>query len=310
MSPLRTAGLPVAALAAAGIAGIGYAIAETHLFTLRTAELAILPPGSSPKRILHLSDLHMTPNQRDKQRWVADLDRLEPDLVVGTGDFLADRHAINPVLDALAPLLERPGVFTLGSNDYLAPRPFNPARYFLGPSRLDAGRSILPWQDLVAGLTRRGWVDLDNRAVRLALTGWTIDSRGVNDPHIELDRYDMVAGPFDPSATLRLGVTHAPYRRVLEPMAGDGASLILAGHTHGGQLRVPGYGALVTNCDIDRARARGVSSYTGFGSMGEHTAAMNVSAGLGCSPYAPIRFACRPEASLLLLRAVDEPSGH
>jgi predicted MPP superfamily phosphohydrolase len=102
-----------------------------------------------------------------------------------------------------------------------------------------------------------------------------------------------VAGPFDPAADLSLGVTHAPYLRVLDAMSADGAALVLAGHTHGGQLRVPGVGALVTNCDLPRSKARGVSEHNGT--------ALHVSAGMGTSPYAPLRFACRPEATLLTL---------
>jgi predicted MPP superfamily phosphohydrolase len=121
--------------------------------------------------------------------------------------------------------------------------------------------------------------------------------RGVDDPHISRDHYDAVAGPFDPAADLSLGVTHAPYLRILDAMAADGADLVLAGHTHGGQLCVPGVGALVTNCDLDRKRAKGLSSHRG--------AALHVSAGLGTSPYAPVRFACRPEATLLTLTARD-----
>ena len=80
---------------------------------------------------------------------------------------------------------------------------------------------------------------------------------GTDDPHIYRDDYALVAGNFDPRADLRLGVTHAPYLRVLDAMAADGAELILAGHTHGGQVYLPGFGTLVTNCDLDRARARG-----------------------------------------------------
>jgi predicted MPP superfamily phosphohydrolase len=78
-------------------------------------------------------------------------------------------------------------------------------------------------------------------------------------------------------------------------MSDDGCRLILAGHTHGGQLRVPFYGALVTNCGIDRARARGLSRY--------ENAWLHVSAGLGTSPFAPVRFSCPPEATLLTLVA-------
>jgi hypothetical protein len=111
----------------------------------------------------------------------------------------------------------------------------------------------------------------------------------------------MVAGAFAEDADLALAVTHAPYLRVLDPMAADGADLIVAGHTHGGQLRVPGYGALVTNCDLDTQRARGLSSHG--------DSALHVSAGLGTSPYAPFRFACPPEATLLTLVAPTETPG-
>ena len=74
-----------------------------------------------------------------------------------------------------------------------------------------------------------------------------------------------------------------------------GADAIFAGHTHGGQVCVPGYGALVTNCDIPREQVKGLSTWTSRG----RSAALHVSAGLGTSIYAPVRFACPPEATLL-----------
>ena len=87
--------------------------------------------------------------------------------------------------------------------------------------------------------------------------------------------------------------------RVLDAFTDRGADVILAGHTHGGQVCVPGYGALVTNCDIPRKQVKGVSAWT----HGGRTAVLAVSAGLGTSIYAPVRFACRPEVSLLTLTA-------
>ena len=300
----RTA-LGATGLTVAGAGALGWALIEAHLFKLRFAEVAVLPPGATPRTILHLSDLHMTPRQEDKQRWVSALARLEPDLVVVTGDFLSHRRAVPTVLETLAPLLAKPGFFTLGSNDYLAPRPFNPLRYLRGPSPLDRGREVLPWGDLVAGLTGHGWLDLDNQATRLDLPSWSIDARGVDDPHIRRDHYEAVAGPFETNVSLKLGVTHAPYRRVLSAMAADGADLILAGHTHGGQVCLPGYGAIITNCDLDRKRAKGLSTYSGSGRYGPHTSALHVSAGVGASPYSPIRFFCPPEATLLTLTPRD-----
>ena len=141
---------------------------------------------------------------------------------------------------------------------------------------------------------------------------------GVDDPHIGYDRYDRVSAPAAPDVALTMGLVHAPYQRVLDAMVADGASVVLAGHTHGGQLAVPGWGALVTNCDLDTRRAKGVSRWwPGAGRTGPRGGAapssqapsdaawLHVSAGLGTSPYAPVRFACRPEATLLTLVARD-----
>jgi len=280
---------------AVGAAGIAYARWEAQAYTLRRVSVPVLPTGQRPMRILHLSDLHLIPGQVKKVSWVQSLRALQPDAVVVTGDFLSHQDAIPHVLDALDPLFGVPGAFVLGSNDYYAPRPLNPAKYLRGPSQLEPKRAMLPWQDLVDGLTGSGWQDLGNKRTTMAIDGRRIDVRGVDDPHISRDRYDEVAGPFADDADLTLGVTHAPYLRVLDAMAADGADLVLAGHTHGGQLCVPGVGALVTNCDLPRSQAKGLSSHDG--------SALHVSAGMGTSPYAPVRFACRPEATLLTLTA-------
>ena len=293
--------LGAAGTAVAGAAALVYARWEAHHYTLRRATVAALPPGQASLSILHLSDLHLVPGQLSKQAWVRSLRELQPDAVVATGDFMSHEDAVPHVLDTLDPLFDLPGAFVLGSNDYYAPRMINPAKYFAGPSQLEPTRPMLPWADLVDGLVDGGWAHLNNSRARLSIAARNVDVRGVDDPHISRDRYVDIAGPFDASADLRLGVTHAPYLRVLDGMAADGADLVLAGHTHGGQLRIPGIGALVTNCDIDRARARGLSSHRALGSR--HSAALHVSAGLGTSPFAPYRFACPPEATLLTLVA-------
>jgi uncharacterized protein len=292
---MRTSTRALLGTAAIGAAGLAYARWEAQAFTLRRATAALLPAGQPRMRILHLSDLHLVPGQRKKQDWVRSLRVLRPDAVIVTGDFMSHEDAVPHVLDTLDPLFDLPGAFVLGSNDYFAPRPLNPARYLRGPSQLEPSRPMLPWRDLVDGLVDNGWLDLGNTRATLKIDGREVDVRGVDDPHISRDRYGDVAGPFDADADLRLGVTHAPYLRVLDAMADDGADLVLAGHTHGGQLCVPGVGALVTNCDLPRAQASGLSEYAG--------AALHVSAGLGTSPYAPVRFACRPEATLLSITA-------
>lgn len=288
----------LAKLAGAGIVAggalVGYGMYEAKSYRLNSEVVPVLPEGSDPLVVLHLSDLHMTPKQNDKVQWVRSLAAFEPDLVIATGDFLSSAQGVPYVLQALEPLLSVPGVFVLGSNDYFSPRFGNPLSYLSRPSTGTKEREVdLPWEELKAGLSSQGWIDLSNRRDRLTVGGIAIDARGVDDPHIGRDDYPQVAGPFDQDADLRLGVTHAPYLRVIDAMASDDADLIIAGHTHGGQVCVPGYGALTTNCDLDVKRAKGLHDHLG--------SALHVSAGIGTNPYTPIRIACPPEATQLIL---------
>ena len=281
---------------AVGCAVTAYAsLVERNMFTLRRFDVSVLEPGSAPLRVLHISDLHMTAAQRKKQDWVRRLDNLDPDLVITTGDNLAGHDAVQPTLSALSPLLERPGAFVMGSNDYWAPKPKNPLKYFW-PDHKRVHGVKLPWQPLRDAMTAAGWLDLSNMRGALKVDGRSIALAGVDDPHLRYDRYAQVDGEADQGADLRIGLTHSPEPRIVNSFAADGYDLVLAGHTHGGQLRIPFYGALVTNCGIDRSRARWLHRWS-------PDTWLHVSAGLGTSPYAPLRFACRPEATLLTLVA-------
>jgi len=289
------------AVALAGATGLAWGLAEARAYTLRRVEVPVLPAGSRPVRILHLSDLHLTPSQRGKVAWVRALAQENVDAVVTTGDNLAHPDAVPTALEALEPLLGLPGAFVFGSNDYHGPLPKNPLDYFGGPSRLRPKQAELPTEDLREGLAAGGWVDLNNARGAIEAHGSVLDLVGVDDPHIGRD---VVPGPAPrvEGAATRIGVAHAPYTRVLDGMSADGADLILAGHTHGGQVCVPFYGALVTNCDLDTSRASGLHGWPGIRpDSGGKGAFVHVSAGLGTSPYAPYRFACRPEATILTL---------
>jgi predicted MPP superfamily phosphohydrolase len=296
--------VPTAALAT-GAGVTAYAsLYERTRWTLRRFDVPVLAPGSAPLSVLQLSDLHMTAGQRSKQEWIRGLAELEPDLVIDTGDNLAGFDAVGPTLRALEPLLERPGAFVMGSNDYFAPRPKNPLKYFKPDHKRVHGQK-LPWGDLRDGLLERGWIDLTNGKGELTVDGRRIAFAGVDDPHLRFDRYDRVAGPADAEADLRIGLSHSPEPRVLDRFTADGYDLLLCGHTHGGQLRVPFYGALVTNCGIDRARVRWLHRWAEPTPERPAGTWLHVSAGLGTSPYAPVRFACPPEATLLTLTARD-----
>jgi predicted MPP superfamily phosphohydrolase len=198
-------------------------------------------------------------------------------------------------------LLDVPGVFVLGSNDYYSPTLRNPLRYLLPDSgKRHTNSPLLPWRELKDLFTGSGWVDLTNRQATLKVGATRFAFAGVDDPHLRYDRLDEVAGPADPDADVRLGVAHAPYLRVLDQFATDGYDAILAGHTHGGQVCLPGIGALTTNCDLEPGRAKGLHRHPAHSAPDDPGSAwLHVSAGLGTSKYAPFRFACRPEASLL-----------
>ena len=296
-------GLAVGAVSGAALTA--YALCEARAYTLREVTLPLLPPGHAPLRVLHLSDLHLTPSQEAKRAWVRGLADLKPGLVINTGDNLAHMQAVPALLDDFAGLLEFPGVFVLGSNDYFAPSLRNPFKYLLPDDGIRHNNGPkLPWTDLVDGFTDAGWLDLTNATAWLTVGGTRFAFAGVDDPHLEYDDLDAVAGPAPGDADVRLGITHAPYLRVLDQFAADGYDAIIAGHTHGGQVCLPRFGALTTNCDLEPARAKGLHRHPTDSQPGDDGSSwLHVSAGIGTNPYARIRVACRPEATLLTLTA-------
>lgn len=295
-NPIPSPAHAAAALAGAAVAGTVYATGwERNAFTLRRHTLPLLAPGSQSLKILHISDLHMMPGQKRKQQFVSSLARLEPDLVLNTGDNLSSDRAVPSVVQALGPLLGLPGAFVFGSNDYYAPVPKNPLPY-IGIGRKKHSAVPLPWRDLKAAFSERGWIDATHRRTEIAVEGHRILVAGVDDPHIGRDHYNEIAGPAGPGFDLRIGLLHAPEPRVLDRFDADGYDLAFAGHTHGGQLCLP-TGAIITNCGIDRSRVSGLSAWG-------RNLILHVSAGLGTSPYVPLRTFCPPEATLLELVAV------
>ncbi|RFA22561.1 metallophosphoesterase [Subtercola boreus] len=315
-STSRAVWTTLAATAAAGAGALAWGtLVERKLFTLRRVSVPVLPAGATPITVLHLSDMHLAPFQHRKQRWVRALARLKPDLIVDTGDNVGHRDAFESLEHTLEPFRGVPGVFVNGSNDYWAPSFRNPLRYFLGPTNNPVVAEKLDIDREHALFSSLGWKDIDNGAITFEVNGTQIEFFGVDDPHRRYDELETVSSALDElrsessddtvpgsgsngrRTTLSIGVAHAPYQRILNSFVTNGAQLIFAGHTHGGQVCVPGYGALVTNCDIPRTQVKGLSTWR----RGARVAFLHVSAGLGTSIYAPVRFACLPEATLLTL---------
>jgi len=295
------------AFRALGLIGLAAAVwgvlIERHLFAVRRHTLPVLPEGASPIRVLHISDLHLAPWQNRKMRWIRSLANLAPDLIISTGDSLGHRAALPFLRHTLEPFAGIPAAFVFGSNDYYGPLLKSPLKYLREPSRLSTREKDLDTAALTALLVGElNWANLNNAATTLDVRGQTIACFGLNDPHIHYDDETALAESIttlaQPVAT-RLGVVHAPYQSALNALLRHDAEVIFAGHTHGGQVCIPGLGALTTNCDLPTRQAKGLSVW-----FDAHRAAfLNVSAGLGHSIYSPVRFACRPEVSLITLTA-------
>ena len=268
-------------------------------YQLREVTVPVLPAGHRSIRVLHFSDLHLTPKRKTEIADVKSFADLKPDLVISTGEFLAHKDAVPVVLDALHPLFDVPGLFVFGSNDYYGPKPKNPFSYLFKDNGKRKLGPDLDWEGLQKSLTGIGWLDLNHSREVIKINDTTIEARGTDDAHLNFDNYSEVAGLPDKKADLAIGVTHAPYLRILDAMSKDNLDLIFAGHTHGGQVRLPWVGeskALTTNCDLPTWRARGLTREP-------NEPWLHVSAGMGTSPFARIRVASPPEVSLLVLEA-------
>lgn len=229
-------------------------------------------------RIAHVSDLHL-------QRWTSQLDALRTvlgnlamDLLVVTGDFCqwpddtANCAALCTALfENVAPPLGAYGV--LGNHDSaaLATQPI-PVRLLRNesitlPTTADADHPLV-LAGIEQHIARRG-------TVRETLPEFDRDAA-----HIILAHYPSTA---------------------YELPAGQGV-LMLSGHTHGGQIRIPGIGCLFTNDDIPRSMSRGLHTVRGNW--------LHVSAGVGASWPLQIRVCCPPEITLMTLRAPHRRTGH
>ena len=273
-----------------GIGCVAYGVfVERTWYALRRYRLEILPAGSEPLTILHLSDLHFTRRDPRKSAFIASLP--VPDVAIVTGDVLGEPESVDTAVGALRPVRGRlASWYVLGSNDYYAPKPINYVRYFFRRSSLK--RRLVkrnPAPELQARLDADGWVHLKNRRVEFEAGGVPFEVMGADDPHIH--RQDSRIYPRQHPDRVGIAVVHSP--DPAPELAALGWDLTVSGHTHGGQVCLPLVGALVTNCSVPRYMAKGLVRLDGR--------FVHVSAGLGTSKYAPFRFWCRPEATLLEL---------
>jgi uncharacterized protein len=282
--------LIVPALVVLGLGCVVYGWAvERRWYRLVRHRLAILPAdGPATLSILHLSDLHFVVPDRAKARFLASLP--PADVTVVTGDFLGEPEAVETTVDALRPARGRlASWFVLGSNDYFAPIRLNYFAYFRRHRRsrsAPAGRA----RALVGQLATDGWRDLTNLRDELELDGLPVELLGLDDAHLHWQDYRVA--PRQEGERFGVAVMHSPDSA--PEVAALGYDLMVAGHTHGGQVCLPIVGALVTNCSMPRRLVKGLIRMGG--------SVLHTSPGLGTGKFAPFRFLCRPEATLLELR--------
>lgn len=282
----------VLAILAAPIALFTYAVViGRRNFQIRTLRINL--GVETPFKLLHISDLHYRTGQRKKVRFLKKLANLNPDLIINTGDNLGGVNQEQHTKDALSELLKSPGGFVFGGNDYRGPVFKNPLGYLLKPS----GKKSSPKLDSEKLATLlSSWSDLNNSSQTLEISGSKIRLIGLDDPHEQFDNPRKLQKSIDDSeADLVIGVVHAPYHRAIQELALQGSQLVLAGHTHGGQVCLPNGKALTTNCDLPVEYAKGQSSWVFDGQAVE----LHVSAGLGTSVFAPFRLFCPPEATVI-----------
>ena len=286
------------AVGALGAGCVAYGtVIERRWYRLRRIRLPGVLTGRAERlTVLHVSDLHLVVGQDHRVRFLDSLATADHDLVVVTGDLVGAPGAEQVAVEALAPLTrgDRPGVVVLGSHDLFGAAPRSPLSYLTSPERRDHG-DPLDTQRLVEGLAAHGYRTLRSEAAVIDTARGPVAVAGFDDPHLDPSALPSPASLAAPhgGVVARIGAVHAPYTAALDVLVDAGYDLLLAGHTHGGQVRLPGIGALVDNCDLPLDQARGASRY--------RDRWLHVSVGLGHSPYAPFRFACRPEATLLEL---------
>jgi uncharacterized protein len=285
-------------LLAVGVLCVAYGVLiERRAYRLVRHRLDILPAtGPETLSVLHVSDLHFTRDDAKKARFLSSLPAA--DVTVVTGDFLAEPQAVETTVTAVRAI--RGGLaswFVLGSNDYYVPGPTNPFRYFFPKRRRSVRRPPRGrWQEMVAMLESDGWQDLTNVRREVDLGGLPVELLGLDDAHIW--RHDLRIVPRTSPERFGFAVMHSPDSA--PETAASGYELIVAGHTHGGQIALPIIGPLVTNSVMPRRLASGLMRLGG--------AWMSLSPGLGTSKFAPFRFLVPPAVTYLDLRRAQPPA--
>ncbi|MFC1890518.1 metallophosphoesterase [Thermodesulfobacteriota bacterium] len=256
----------------------------------RDVVLRGLPERFDPMTILHISDLHLyRPNPR-MVAFLRELADLETDLVLATGDLIINNSMIDYCADALRPLRGRLGTFAVFGNHDHYDYSFLDSYLFRKKTnvRNDSAR-------LTAALARAGVRVLNNRNVSIPEEGGgTIHVAGVDDHGTSKSDLRTALDGIPPGAfTILLSHTID----ILHELKSLPAALIVAGHTHGGQIRIPRLGPIFSRIKLPNRFCWGVGEF--------QDTTLAVTSGLGVNRWGPFRLFCPPEAVIYRVRRGD-----
>ncbi|MCL0101463.1 metallophosphoesterase [Dehalococcoidia bacterium] len=243
------------------------------------------PPKLDGLTILHISDLHIRKTPTPPEHFLRRASKVAADLVVMTGDFVADPDGIDRCVEVLGPLIRDRVIYGV---------PGNHERAVYGPGmplkKKFNVRRRLATAEIVEPLRRAGLTMLVNTSIKIPYNGTYLTLVGIDDM---FNGAADVAKAFDGIELTNSVVllSHSP--DILPDAVKRTVALVLSGHTHGGQVAFPPFGTPTTATKISLERPSGV--------IRRGATTMHISPGLGVS-FPPVRFLARPELTLLELR--------
>lgn len=244
-----------------------------QLFSVRITKYTIsikdLPASFDKFTILHLSDLHEKQFGKNQDKLMQQVNSTKYDIVVITGDLLSKyKNSISASIELINRLNSKPIYFVSGNHEWWA--------------NYDEFKELL---------LNNGVEVLDNRAEKITKDGKHIWLAGVDDPYLHKDRLDKALEDIDTQAPKVL-LAHAP--EIFSSAVKEKIDLVLVGHTHGGQIRIPLYGGALI------APGQGMFPKLDYGLFKHEDTTMIINSGLGES-ILPVRINNRPEIGLIEL---------
>lgn len=253
------------------LALLSYSLLETHFLRLQkyTVSIEDLPSAFEGFTILHLSDLHDKEFGDGQEELLNLINRQDFDLVAITGDLVNKRNPkVQPGIHLVRELRHKPVYFVPGNHDWWTGFGFR-------EQLVESGAKVF-----------------ENQAEKFSLNGEHLWIIGLDDPYLGRDDLKQaLLEVTDPAPKILLA--HAP--NIYDAAIKSGIDLVMVGHTHGGQVRLPVLGAIV-------APGQGLFPKLDYGSYASGKTSMIINGGLGESSL-PIRFNIDPEIVLITLKA-------